>query len=296
MNWNWNDVRYLLAAARAGTLAGAAKATRVDATTVARRLAAIERALGSCLFERLDGRLVPTAAGQAALRHAADAERALREIEAVSAGVEGEPGGTVRVSAVGSLLSHYLLPRLHAFTARWPGLTLELIADTAHADLMQREADLALRMVRPEAGSLVARRLARVGYAAYAQARLAHTLSADPATWPWIAYEHRFEHLPEAQWRRRLAGPARIALRTTVGAATFDAARAGLGVAVLPCYAADSVDAGLQRLTDPVTLREVWLVAERRERRLAPVRTAHTWLAEQFERDRSLFDGRAAAR
>lgn len=291
MDLNWNDLRFILAAARSGTLAGAAKATRVDATTVARRLAAVENALGSRLFERIAHRLVPTAAGLTALRHASEAERAFREIETVLRGEDPEQGGSVRVSAVGTLLSHYLLPRLADFTVRWPRLTLELVAETAHADLIQRAADLALRMVRPSTGSLAAKRLTRVNYAAYACRTLAPTLPVDPAAWPWIAYETRFEHLPEAVWRRRIAARGRIALRTTVGTPTLDAVRAGLGVAMLPCYAAEARHGEFTRLNEPARLREIWLVAERRERRLPAIRATHQWLVQQFERDRALFEG-----
>ncbi len=289
MALNWNDARYLLATARSGTVAAAARVTGVDATTVARRIAAIERVLGSRLFERVGGRLVPTAAGQAVVRHAAEAERALREIEAVRGPGDAEPSGTVRISAVGSLLSGFLIPRLPDFARRYPAIVPELIADTAHADLIQREADIALRMVRPATGSLVVKRLTRVAYAAYAtDALLGGGRPRTLEQLPWVIYEQRFEHLPEARWRRKHVPGARTIARTTVGAPVFDAVVAGLGAAMLPCYRADGMP-GLRRLSEPVPLREIWLVVDRQQRRLPGVRAAYAWLSEVFEQERALF-------
>lgn len=286
---NWDDARFLLAVARGGTLAGAARSTQADATTVARRLDRLERSLGGRLFERVGGRLVLTAAGQSAMRHAAEAERALREFAAVASAADSGEGGTVRISAVGTLLTYFLIPRLREFTKLNPHLVPELIADTAHADLIQREADLALRMVRPETGSLVVKRLTRVAYAPYAIESLAGSLGReDCRRWPWLAYEPRFEHLPEARWWRQRAPGARIVARTTVGATAIDAVLAGLGTGMLPCYVAAAYPV-LRPLLPPEPLRELWLVSDPTARRIPGIRAAHAWLSDVFERDRLLF-------
>ncbi len=286
---NWSDAKYVLAAARAGSLNGAAKVLDVNATTVARRLEAFEKALGSRLFERIDGRLVLTAAGEIALRHLSDAERALRELDALGSIDHALPSGTVRVSTVGTLLGCYLMPRLVEFMHAWPAVRLELIADTAHADLLGREVDLALRMVRPETGSLAVKRLSQIAFATYCAKQEFETLREKSIDeWPWIGYEKRFEHLPEAHWRREHAPTARLVLCTTVGATTLNAVQAGLGVAMLPCYAAEAAG-DLVRLTAPVPLRELWLVAEPNGRRLPAVNAVHAWMCAIFERDREVF-------
>lgn len=284
---NWNDLRYVLAAARSGTLAAAAQASGVDATTVARRLAAVERALGARLFDRIDGRLVATAAGEATVRCAEAIEHELFGLEAAIAGRDTAAAGTVRMTSVHTLLAGYLLARLGELRARHPAIELELIAETSHLSLMRREADLAVRMSRPEGGSVVVRRLARLAYAVYAPQALA---GADPATLPWIGYEERYGHLPEAQWVLRRYPQARVVLRASVGALVLEAVRAGLGVAVLPCYLAGG-DPALVRMTEPVLLREAWLLLHRALRRTARVRAVADWVSECFEADRALFTG-----
>lgn len=77
---DWNDLRYVPAVSREGTLAAAARRMRVDQTTVARRLAEAERGLGARLFERIDGGLRPTRAGEAAIAQAAGAGRGRRRL------------------------------------------------------------------------------------------------------------------------------------------------------------------------------------------------------------------------
>ncbi|MCC7411142.1 MAG: LysR family transcriptional regulator [Gammaproteobacteria bacterium] len=287
---NWIDLRYVLAAARGGTLAAAARAVSADATTVARRLAASERTLGARLFDRIDGRLVPTAAGEVALQRAEAIEQEMLALEQAIGGRDGALWGSVRMTSVNALLCGYLVPRLGDFRVRYPDIVLELVADTSHLNLSRREADLALRMSRPEGGGVVTRRLARLAYAVYAGRELTARAGADPAQLPWIRYEDRYAHLPEAQWVARRYPGAPVVLRASVGVLSLEAVRAGLGVALLPCYLAD-VDPDLRRLGAPVSLREVWLILHADLKRTARVRALADWLAAQFERDAALFAG-----
>jgi DNA-binding transcriptional LysR family regulator len=96
----WSDLRVLLAIARAGTLAAAARRLGVDQTTVARRLAAAETALGTRLFERVEGALRPTMPGEVALARAGRVEREVQALEQGIAGTDAEPAGLVRLTAV----------------------------------------------------------------------------------------------------------------------------------------------------------------------------------------------------
>src|SRR6516165_7434252 len=188
---NWDDLRHLLAIARAGTLSGAARRLAVNQTTVARRLAALEAALGVRRFDRAEGRLHPTKAGEIALARAAEVEQ---EIEALAQGVTGadrEPAGLVRVTTVPILANHLLVPAVPALSARHPRIRLELIADSRNLSLTRREADLALRLSRPESGAgLLTRRLGDLDYAVYGPRGRAGDRLA------WITYEEGLGHLP----------------------------------------------------------------------------------------------------
>jgi DNA-binding transcriptional LysR family regulator len=270
---NWADLRYVLAVSRAGTLAAAARRLRVDQTTVARRLAEAERALSARLFERIDGGLRPTRAGEAAILQA---ERVEQEVEALERGIGGadaQVAGAVRLTAVPVLVNRLLVPEAAALRAAYPGLRLELIADSRNASLTRREADIALRFARPESGrAVVARRVGLVGYALYGPRRKAKVL-------PWLTYEESFAHLPQARWIEQARGADPVApLALSDAEAIAEAVRAGLGKSLLPCFAADR-DPGLHRLDAKVVLtRELWLLTHEALRHQARITAVIEWL------------------
>ena len=200
---NWDDLRHLLAIARAGTLAGAARRLAVNQTTVARRLAALEAALGVRLFARAEGRLHPTKAGELALARAAEVEQEIEGLARGIAGTDRKPAGLVRLTAVPILVNRLLVPALPALSARHPRIRLELIAESRNLSLTRREADLALRLARPESGAgLLTRRLGDLDYAVYGPRGKAGDRLA------WITYEEGLGHLPQARWIARQAGAA----------------------------------------------------------------------------------------
>jgi len=200
---NWNDLRYLLAVAQGGTLSAAARRLRVDETTVARRLAAAETALGARLFDRVDGVLRLTTAGEVAVAHAERVEREMHALGNRIAGADAAVAGTVRLTAVPILVNHLLVPALPDLYAAHPLLRLELIAEPRNLSLTKREADIALRLARPRGGgTAVARRIGRLDYAVFAPRR------GDPDRLPWITYEEGMDELPQAKW---IAAAARTA-------------------------------------------------------------------------------------
>ncbi len=271
---DWDDLRFLLAAARAGTLAGAARRLAVDQTTVGRRLAAAEAALGARLFDRVAGLLRPTAAGAAALARAQQMELQAAALAGELAG--GATAGLVRLTAVPILANRLLVPALSALTKAHPGLRLELVAEARNLSLTRREADVALRLARPEqVGGTLARRIGRLDYAVYGPRRK----SAERL--PWIGYEEGLRHLPPARWLETAAG-AHSPLAVHDAETLWQALRAGLGRSLLPCPLADA-DPALRRLDPAVALsREVWLLTHRDLRGEAPVAAVIAWLERLF--------------
>ncbi len=273
---DWDHLRFVLAAGRAGTLAGAARRLGVDQTTVGRRLAAAEAALGTRLFDRVEGRLRPTAAGTAALARAERMERAAAELDG---GGDGG-GGLVRLTAVPLLANRLLVPALPALTAARPGLRLELLAEPRNLSLTRREADLALRLARPEqGGATLARRLGRLDYAVYGPRRVPRRRGAEPL--PWIGYEEGLAHIPPARWLAAAEGP-RAPLAVQDAETLWQALAAGLGKSLLPCRLADAEPA-LRRLDPAVALtREVWLLRHADQRGEPAVEAAVAWLEGIF--------------
>jgi len=276
---DWNDLRYVLAVARAETLSGAARRLAVDETTVARRLRRLERILGARLFERSGGLLRPTASGEEAV---AQAERMEHAVDAVRGGLGGRDSavsGTVRLTTVPIVADRILVPALPAFFARHPELRLELIADARDLSLTRREADVALRLARPRGeGAVLARRVGRLPYRVYAP------VGVDPDDAPWLTYDETMSDLPQARWIAAAAdrGGTVARLRVNDAEALAQAVAAGLGRALLPAAVGDAL-AGVARTigAGPPTLhRELWLLVHPELRDLARVRAVVDWLAE----------------
>jgi DNA-binding transcriptional LysR family regulator len=269
---DWNDLRHVLTVARAGTLAAAARRLNVNQTTVARRLKAAERALATRLFERRDGVLYPTAAGEAAIVRAARVEREVEALERDGERGDAAVDGTVRLTAVPILANRLLIPALPTLHAAHPHLRLELVAEPRNLSLTRREADIALRLARPESGTALTRRIGRLDYAIYAPRR------RGGEGLPWITYEEGLRHLPQARWVAA-AGGAEGPLLVNDAEAMLQAMHAGLGKALFPCFAAEG-DPRLRRLPGPkVALsRPVWLLVHRELRAQARITTVIDWL------------------
>ena len=170
---NWNDFRHVLAVSRGRTLSGAARLLGVDDTTVARRLAAVQKTLGVRLYQRLpDATLQFTSAGARAALQAERIEREIGTLHAALSGTDDLVSGTVRVTSVPIIVDHLLVPASRFLIERHPQLVLELVGDARDLSLTRREADLALRLARPKTGGtqIKARRVGTLRYASYAAA------------------------------------------------------------------------------------------------------------------------------
>lgn len=274
---NWNDLRYVLAIARTGRLAEAARRMRVNETTIARRIARIELALGSRLFHRNAGTLVPTEIGQRILAHAERIEREVGDLQSAVTGVDGRAAGSVRITSTPWLVNRILIPALGALATSHPLITVELISEPRNLDVTKREADIAIRLARPDREQrALARRIATFGFAVYGPAgRKAKSL-------PWINFETGMATLPQSAWtaqamkREQKLLPALLANDAEV---MLHAAIAGVGKTILPCPIGDHTP-GLTRLSGrtPVLRREVWLMIHPELRHLLRIVAAKEWI------------------
>ncbi len=274
---NWDDVKFVLAVSRGQTLSAAARQLKVDQTTVGRRLAALEQAAGSKLFRRVDGRLVPTEAGEIVSTRAERVETEMLALEEQLAGADITPAGVVRLTATPILANRLLIPRLGPLLSKHPKLVVEIVAEPRNLSLTRRDADIAVRFARPEAGPMLCRKLGRIGFSIYAPAGHA------PAAVPWLTYEEHFSHLPQARWMARNTGTSEQAqLKVNDAESLYRATVAGLGRTVLPDFVAQD-DARLVRLSPkPVVDREAWLLVHPDMRHLPRISVVVDWLIAVF--------------
>jgi DNA-binding transcriptional LysR family regulator len=287
------DLATLLAIAREGTLAGAARRLRVNHSTVFRRLGAIEARLGARLFERQGGSYVTTAAGEDLLR---TAERVEAEVEALERRLSGQDlrlTGSLRLTAPDDLAEVLVMPLLAEFRRRYPEITLELALDNRMLNLTRREADVALRPTRQPPETLAGRRVAALATAVYAN--VGQPLPKDPGgpEVRWVAWEEGAGPPLVARWLAANVDRHAIAYRSNSMFNQASAARNGLGLAVLPCFLGDS-DPRLQRVTPPLEdlATELWLLTHPDLQRTTRIRVLLDLLYESLRRQRPLLEGK----
>lgn len=282
-------MRHFIALAEAGTLSGAARRMKVEHATVARRVAALEHALGIVLVNRSARRWHLTEAGRDIASVAEGMQTQAHALErAVLARRQGR-SARVTVSAPPAFASIFLAPRLAVFGARHPEIDLTLHGTQALASLHRQEADIAIRIGRPTELDYVARRIGQISYGLYA----APGYTALPADqWQFIAYDVSFDHMPEQKWIYEMAAGRRIGFRSNDLMSQLAAARGGMGVAALPRYLAGmtaGVDAGDGVAVVPgevrTLARDFYLVVHADMRRQTAIRAVMDFIADVFARE-----------
>ncbi|MCL9779852.1 LysR family transcriptional regulator [Vibrio sp. S4M6] len=156
---NWDDVRLFLIVSQSGTLSGAAKRLHVDQTTVGRRLTSLETKLGSTLFLRTNAGLVLTATGQKVIDIAKEMEQLALSFEKQVSGEDDCLEGEVRLTTTDTLTEDFVLPALQTLSNRYPDIKVILSTTTQQLDIVRREADIAIRTLRPTQQDLIVRQL-----------------------------------------------------------------------------------------------------------------------------------------
>lgn len=289
---DWDDIRYFLAVARAGSLSGAAAALGVNHSTVFRRVNQLETRTGARLFERHRDGYTLTPPGET-MR--ASAERIEEELQTLDRQVTGEDvrlTGTVRLTAPDDVAARMLPDRLAAFRAQYPGIVLELAVDDRFFNLSRRDADVALRPSRSPGDTLVGRRISAIAFAVYRR-RDAFTGAAVLRQAPTVLGDESVAHTDSQKWMLANTDGAQIAMRANTMAARYYAIRAGTGIGALPCFTGDG-DPMLARVTDPVAEmeNELWLLTHPDLRHTARIRAFMDFMAASLAGDRDLLEGR----
>jgi DNA-binding transcriptional LysR family regulator len=232
----WDDLRVLLAIARTGSLSAAGRTLRIDQTTVARRLAALEARLGALLVMRGSAGTELTAAGRRALAVAEDVEAKLAGLEATIDRADERLSGTVRITLPSGFVA-VILPALARLSSAHPRLAFDLLTSQARLNLVQREADLALRMTPESQPSLVARKLGDIPWGLYASSAYVQRKGVPPpglGGHDLIGFVEPVTRTPGGVWIAAAARDANIVIRVADVFTGLFAAEAGLGLVVAP--------------------------------------------------------------
>ena len=283
--FDWTLVRSFLAVLDAGSLSGAARQLGGSQPTIGRHVAQLERQLGTTLFERGGRGLVPTAAAQSIADQARSMDDSAQTIARKVTGLGRDMQGSVRVSASQVVAVHLLPGLLGALRRQMPGVTVDIVASNRMSNLLRREADIAIRMARPQQASLLARRIGRVDIGIYASAEY---LSRRPS--PRTAQDLLRHELigfdQDEQIIRGLQGVGVAVTRESFQVRSDDhlvhwqCLLAGLGIGFAATWLAER-EPGLRRLLPdlPIPALPVWLAVHREIRSSVRVRAVFDFLA-----------------
>lgn len=272
---DWNDLRTFAEVARGGSLTAAARALGVHPTTIARRMAAAEEALGTPLFLRAGKKLVPAPAGARVLSALDPLVEAVDDVARRASKRDDMPIRIALTENGARQLATFAVPVLLAET---PPIEVELLAGNTVIDLSKGQADFALRVMEPTSGDLIRRRLGASYYGLYASAaylKKAPRVSEGLEGQSIVVAGGELARSPEARYMAEHGGKARVALRCSSLLALAVAAEAGAGLVVLPTNLAIFHTAlSLVRYLDEIPARPAWLVMHRDVRK--DIRITHT--------------------
>ena len=288
---DWNDLRYFLAVARGGSTLAAGRELRVSQTTVARRIAALEHALGFPLFDRRQAGYSMTDEGQALLDHARAVEASADAFAEAALAHSRDTSGTVRITTQEIFANTLLAPMLRELHELHPEIHIELDTRQELLDLGDGHAEIAIRSTaqEPPAGT-VGRRICIDDWTLYCSREYAalhgvprtrdelknHAIIGGGGGKLWLHYE---------AWLRKLGIEDRVAMHHSTSTGLLSGVRSGFGLGVLPCIVADA-DPDLIRCLTPRTDhgREMWLLTHERVRRTPRVRIVIDFLYDRLKR------------
>lgn len=284
---NWDDTRIFLALCREQTLRSAARALGVDQATVGRRLASLEHALGATLFLRTSRGYSLTAAGEVAMTAALNMESSAAELQRQILGMDDRMSGVVRVTTTDSFAIDVVIPAIARLHRVQPGIEVQLQASTQMLNLSKREADIAVRTLKPENPDLIVRRVARWNSAIFASADYVQARGVpEPGTafagHDLVLYQPYLDNGKEVTLGSEPITHGRIAMTCTSGLLVRRALVNGLGIGEIPLPFGEAD--GLVRLwpARECPPYDIWLVTHKDVRHTARVRAVIDAIAAAF--------------
>jgi DNA-binding transcriptional LysR family regulator len=285
----------MLAVQRTGSLSAAGRQLGVNQSTVGRRLRALDEALGIKAFLQTADGFVLSPAGERLLSHAGRMEDDAFALERAASGAEEGLTGPVCITGPDALSARVLAPLIVELHGRLPGIDFELLADNRTLSLSRREADMAVRTVRPREAAVVMRRLAGFASAVYASRayvdRHGMPREQELGRHPFVGVEDAAWE--ENRWLARVAPRARVLFKTNSTLSQVVPTVQGLGLGILPCYVADP-EPELVRVVPPerCVTRELWLVLHRDLLHTPRVRACADFFFQALSGKAAAFEGR----
>lgn len=296
-NLQWDDLKYFLAMAEAGSLSGAARTLSVSQPTLGRRLTALEDALGAELFLRTAQGLELTELGEQLIESAKLMQDEAHTIERAATGRNQGLAGSVTITAIEGIGAEWLTHELADFQNSYPDITLEIKIDNSVSDLLRREADIAIRMFRPTQVDLIARKSVTMKYGLFASKNYIDEHGIPESIADLVNHRSVLPHDELMQLVRRRLDHLKLAFgptafRSNSMFALIQAVRSGYGIGTNSLLTASLHD-DIERVLPEVTIfsNDLWLVTHPELRRSARIRVVWDFLVECLQKNRHRFEG-----
>lgn len=289
--FDWTLMRSFIAVMDAGSLQAAARKLRSSQPTIGRHINLLEQQLGSILFERTSRQLLPTELAHSIAEHARMMEVSANAIGLALTAKNQATTGTVRISASQTSACYLLPPILKNLRDQEPGIAIELVASNQISDLLRREADIAVRLVKPEQDSLISRCLGKVTIGIYAHKSYMKNRSIPRALPELLSHELiGFDNNGNIILGFKMFGvdidKNAFSVRTDDHIALLHAIKAGMGVGFTATYVGRREPDFVRLLPDlPITPMPVWLTVHREIRSNPRIRRVYDFLAEAISRE-----------
>lgn len=275
VDWDWNELRIVLAVARSGSLSGAARKLGTSHPTVYRRIRLLEQRLGADLFEKSATGYVPTMLGDAVITAA---EKMAAEVDTLGLQMgtdKGEPHGVLRLTCSDTIYSYVLVSLLAKYRRRYPDVSIEVIVTNEFVNLQYQDIDIAFRSSRRTAQNLYGIKLSDLLLAVHAH-REHPAVSQDPvqlSRHDWIGFDESMTLTTLSGFMREFDLERKVVFRVNSLIGACDAVRQNIGLAILPVYVAKSVAEIVPvRTADRSINSELWMVSTRAQQRKPLVR------------------------
>jgi DNA-binding transcriptional LysR family regulator len=284
---DWDNARIFLAIYRKGTLRAAAAMLDIDQATVGRRLNALEKSLGARLFLRTPSGYMATPAAELAVAAAEKMEQAALQFQREMQGIDNRLSGSVRVTTSDTMAAHFVIGAMQRLHVVHPEIRIVLSTSTSITSLTRREADLAVRTLKPTDPDLISRHLTRRSmglYAtpAYLKARGMPVPGSGLSGHDIVIYQSSVAARHQEKICMEPVHHARVAIEVNSGMALIEATALGMGLAELPCHMADNDPRLVRVWPERVDHYDVWLVMHSDLSRSARVRAAADALIDTF--------------
>lgn len=288
MQMNWDDTRIFLAIARTGTLTAAAKQLGLGIATISRRLERLEQVMPMALFSRHQHGYQLTHDGELLLSYAETLEHAALALNE-AAQIHSQAAGLVRLAVAENFANTLIIPSFKTLFSQHPELRIEINSATELSNLHRRDADLAIRTLKPETGNLTIKKLGQLNFGLYASTEYAHSIQQghlSAAECRYIGWNETQQHLETAQYLNKYlnlhAKTHAYCIETNHLSMQIHAIKSGLGIGLIPQFIAREL--GLVRIAPEQQLAQpIWLAVHSNLLSSKRVRTVVDHLSDLFE-------------